>query len=120
MFRLKLLVSKMNLLFKVIDDLLIVNHRKMFLEFMKKLLKKDLLIIDEMGFLSLKPEYSSLSFQLINEFYEYILIVLTSNNPFNEWGNTFGDQVITSAIPDRLLHHAEPVIINGWRQLQNE
>jgi DNA replication protein DnaC len=110
----------MDLFFKVIDDLLIVNHRKTLAEFMKKLLKKELLIIDEMGFLSLKPEHYSLSFQLINEFYEYRSIVLKSDKLFNEWGTTFGDQVITSAIPDRLLHHAEPVIMAGDSYKMND
>ena len=63
-----------------------------------------------MGFLPLKPEHSSLFFQLVNEFYEYRSIVLTSNKLFNEWGSTFGDQVIATAILDRLLHHTESVI----------
>ena len=97
----------------LIDDLLIANHQKTLADFMKKLLKKDMLIIDEMGFLPLKPEHSSLFFQLINEFYEYRSIILTSNKLFNEWGSTFGDQVIATAILDRLLHHAEPVIMAG-------
>ncbi len=66
-----------------------------------------------MGFLPLKPEHSSLFFQLINEFYEFRSIILTSNKLFNEWGSTFGDQVIATAILDRLLHHAEPVVMAG-------
>lgn len=97
----------------LIDDLLIANYQKTLSVFMKKLLKKDMLIIDEMGFLPLKPEHSNLFFQLINEFYEYRSIILTSNKLFNEWGSTFGDQVIATAILDRLLHHAEPVILAG-------
>jgi DNA replication protein DnaC len=98
---------------ELIDDLLIANHQKNLPEFLKKLLKKNLLIIDEMGFLPLKPEHSSLFFQLINEFYEYRSIILTSNKLFNEWGSTFGDHVIATAILDRLLHHAEPVVMAG-------
>ena len=97
----------------LIDDLLIANYQNTLPLFMKKLLKKDMLVIDEMGFLPLKPEHASLFFQLINEFYEYRSVILTSNKLFNEWGSTFGDQVIATAILDRLLHHAEPIIMAG-------
>ena len=97
----------------LIDAMVIANHQGNFPQFLKTLLKKDLLVIDEMGFLPLKPEHSSLFFQLINEFYEFRSIILTSNKLFNEWGSTFGDQVIATAILDRLLHHAEPVVMAG-------
>jgi DNA replication protein DnaC len=97
----------------LIDVMVIANHQGNFPQFLKTLLKKDLLVIDEMGFLPLKPEHSSLFFQLINEFYEFRSIILTSNKLFNEWGSTFGDQVIATAILDRLLHHAEPVVMAG-------
>ena len=62
----------------------------------------------------MKPEHSSLFFQLIIEFYEFRSIILTLNKLFNEWGSTFGDQVIATVILDRLLHHAEPVIVAGY------
>ncbi len=39
--------------------------------------------------------------------------MITSNKLFNEWGTTFGDDVITSAILDRILHHSETIIMTG-------
>jgi DNA replication protein DnaC len=97
----------------LIDEMVIANHQGSIQLFLKTLLRRDLLVIDEMGFLPLKSEHSSLFFQLINEFYEFRSIILTSNKLFNEWGSTFGDQVIASAILDRLLHHAEPIVLAG-------
>ncbi len=52
-------------------------------------------------------------FQLVNRCYEYRSLVITSNKLFNEWGVYFGDSTIATAILDRLLHHAEAVVING-------
>lgn len=45
--------------------------------------------------------------------YEKGSIILTSNKTFSEWGQVFGDEVLATAILDRLLHHCEVVAING-------
>ena len=57
-------------------------------------------------------EYS-LFFQLISKRYEKSSTIITSNKPFEEWGEIFGDDVIASAILDRLLHHSYPFLIQG-------
>lgn len=73
----------------------------------------DLLIIDELGYLSLSKQTSRLFFQMISKRYEKGSIIVTSNKPFEEWGEIFNDDTVASAILDRLLHHSYPFLING-------
>jgi DNA replication protein DnaC len=79
------------------------------------IIHKKLLIIDEMGYLSLDPTQSSLLFQVIGQRYDRNLAtVLTSNKSFTEWGQIFGgDNVLASAVLDRLLHRSTVVNIRG-------
>lgn len=74
-----------------------------------------LLVIDEMGYLTLDTTQASLLFQVICKRYEKgQSIVLTSNKPFGEWGQIFGgDAVMASAALDRLLHRATVINIRG-------
>lgn len=73
----------------------------------------DLLIIDELGYLSLSKQTSRLFFQLISKRYEKGSVIVTSNKPFEEWGEIFNDDTVAAAILDRLLHHSYPFLING-------
>jgi DNA replication protein DnaC len=52
-------------------------------------------------------------FQLVSRRYERGSIVLTSNKAFSEWGQVFADEVLATAILDRLLHHCDVISING-------
>jgi DNA replication protein DnaC len=73
----------------------------------------DLLILDELGYLTMDPRRANLFFQLISRRYEHGSIILTGNKPFEEWGSIFGDDVIASAVIDRLIHHAHIIPISG-------
>lgn len=97
----------------LIDEMLIAAYENKFREWLKKITKIDLLIIDEIGYLPIKAASSNLFFQLINELYEFRSVIITSNKMFQEWGSSFGDNVITSAILDRLLHHCETIVMEG-------
>jgi len=97
----------------LMEEMIICEAEKKFEEYLKKLLKYDLIIIDELGYLPLKPVYGNMFFQLINQCYEYRSIMITSNKLFNEWGVFFGNQTIATAILDRILHHSESIILNG-------
>jgi DNA replication protein DnaC len=77
------------------------------------LLRIDLLIIDELGYLSLNNQTAKLLFQLVSKRYEKGSIIVTTNKPFEQWGEIFTDDVIAAAILDRLLHHSYPFFING-------
>ena len=71
------------------------------------------LILDEIGYLPMTREEASLFFRLINRRYERACTLLTSNKSFMDWGEVFGDQVIATAILDRLLHHSTTLNIKG-------
>lgn len=71
------------------------------------------LILDELGYLPLGREDASLLFRLIQRRYEKASLILTSNKSFIDWGEIFGDQVLATAILDRLLHHATTLNIKG-------
>ena len=85
---------------------------------MKKELKKytrpAFLILDELGFLPIDKAGADLLFQVISLRYEQGALVITSNRAFKDWSEIFNnDSTLTSAILDRLLHHAETVVIEG-------
>lgn len=80
----------------------------------KKFLKPSLLCIDEVGYLPIDKLGADLLFQVISERYERGSIVLTTNQPYKSWAKIFnGDATLTSAVLDRLLHHADTVLIEG-------
>ncbi len=82
-------------------------------ERMTLLVKPKLLILDEMGYLALDPFAATCLFQLVSERYEKGAIVLTSNKSYGDWGSIFADNVIASAILDRLLPHSTTINIKG-------
>ena len=71
------------------------------------------LVLDEIGYLPMTRKEVSLFFRLINRHYERATTILTSNKSFMDWGEVFGDQVIATAILDRLLHHSTTLNIKG-------
>ncbi len=84
--------------------------------FAKKLqtyLKPSVLVCDEVGYLPLDRRQANMVFQLVSRRYERGSIIVTSNKAFGEWGSILGDDVLASAILDRLLHHCEVITING-------
>lgn len=80
---------------------------------MSHLRKCRLLILDEIGYQSLDRQATTGLFQLISERYERASVILTSNKSYGEWGTIFQDNVIASAILDRLLHHSHTINIKG-------
>jgi DNA replication protein DnaC len=81
---------------------------------LKKYTKPALLILDELGYLPIDKAGADLLFQVISLRYEQGAIIITSNWAFKEWPKIFNqDSTLTAAILDRLLHHAETVIIEG-------
>ena len=72
-----------------------------------------LLIVDEIGYVTIDGGGANLFFQLVNARYEKGAMILTSNRGFAEWGELFGDPVVATALLDRLLHHAVVIHIEG-------
>jgi DNA replication protein DnaC len=80
---------------------------------MRVYLAPKVLIIDEMGYLPLDDLGATIFFQLVSARYERGSIILTSNKSYGDWDSIFGDQIIATAILDRLLHHSTTINIRG-------
>jgi DNA replication protein DnaC len=80
---------------------------------LRRYIVPSLLVIDEVGYAKLSPEQARHFFELVTARYEHGSIILTSNTSFTQWGNLLGDEVLATALLDRLLHHAEVIPING-------
>jgi DNA replication protein DnaC len=80
----------------------------------QRYLKPALLIIDELGYLPIDKLGADLLFQIISQRYERAPVVITANRAYKRWSQIFNnDSTLTSAILDRVLHHAETVVIEG-------
>jgi len=81
---------------------------------LKKYLRPNILVLDELGYLPIDKKGADLLFQVISQRYEHGSIILSTNKPFKKWPEIFNnDSTLTSAVLDRLLHHAETVTITG-------
>jgi len=79
----------------------------------RRLMKSDLVIIDEIGYTPIEKREANLFFNLISELYEKVPFVVTSNKSFDAWAEMMGDPVMTTALLDRLLHHAKVFTLDG-------
>lgn len=98
---------------ELINELIAARASNTLADYLERISRIELLIIDEIGYLNIQKESASLFFRLISKRYEKSSTIITSNKPFEEWADVFGDEVIASAILDRLLHHSYPFLING-------
>jgi len=78
-----------------------------------RILKADLIIIDEIGYTPIERKEANLFFNLISELYEKASVIITSNKIFDEWAEMMGDEVMTVAMLDRLLHHSKVFNLSG-------
>lgn len=79
---------------------------------LKRIMESDLVIIDDLMYMAMDQREANLFFHLINGLYERSSIILTSNKGPDQWGELMGDQGITTAILDRLLHRVEVIHLN--------
>jgi len=96
-----------------INQLNAASSDNTFIKCMKLYTGPRLLIVDELGYLPIDKQGAHLLFQIISQRYERGSIILTCNRAFKEWGEIFHDNVIASAVIDRLIHHSTVVQING-------
>jgi DNA replication protein DnaC len=74
----------------------------------------DFLVVDELGYMPMDSRRANLFFQLVSARYERGSIGISTNKPFDQWGQVFGgDDVIAAAILDRLLHHSHILATMG-------
>lgn len=79
----------------------------------QRIIKSDLLIIDEIGYTPISRAEANLFFTLVSEMYEKSSLIITSNKNFEGWAEMMGDDVLTTALLDRLLHHAHIYNLDG-------
>ncbi|VEN74120.1 conserved hypothetical protein [Candidatus Desulfarcum epimagneticum] len=98
----------------VINNLSAAKNTGRLKEELKKYCKPKLLILDELGYLPVDHAGAKLLFQIISERYETSSTIITTNKAFKDWSEIFNnDSTLASAILDRLLHHAETILIEG-------
>jgi DNA replication protein DnaC len=82
-------------------------------KFIHDLLKAQLLIIDEWGYVPIDKEGAQLLFKVISDSYETRSLVITTNLEFSKWGAVFTDDQMAAAMIDRLAHHGHLVLFEG-------
>jgi DNA replication protein DnaC len=76
-------------------------------------MKAHVLVIDEIGYTPIDRKEANLFFNLVSELYERTSIIITSNKGFDEWAEMMGDEIMTTAMLDRLLHHVRIFSMDG-------
>lgn len=89
------------------------NNKGMLNSLLTSLKRVDLIVVDEIGFVPLHRESAELLFQLISDCYERRSLIITSNLEFSQWNTVFGDNRLTAALIDRLIHHSHIVVFSG-------
>ncbi len=79
----------------------------------RRIMKSSLIVIDEIGYTPIERREANLFFNVISETYEKLSLIVTSNKSFESWAEMMGDSVMTTAMLDRLLHHARVFTLDG-------
>jgi len=97
----------------LINDLKEAKNELRLSKLEKKFRKIDLVIIDELGYISFDEEGAELLFQFLALRYEHKATIITTNLTFSDWIHVFHDKAITAAILDRITHHAMILNMSG-------
>jgi DNA replication protein DnaC len=97
----------------LIDDLYASLADRTTPKLINHLCRYDLLLIDELGYLTLKPEQVNAFFKLIGERYGRKSTLITTNLDYPEWYDLFQRKTLVDALVDRLIHHCVTIRING-------
>lgn len=98
---------------QVANAVLSATTRSQIAALIEPLVKCDLLILDEFGYLSMEPQVGPVLYEIISGRYEKGATVITSNKSLTNWGDLVSDSALMMAIIDRLLHHGEVFYLRG-------
>jgi DNA replication protein DnaC len=82
-------------------------------EELERLRRIPFVCVDEVGYIPFDPEAAALFFSLVSSRYERASLIMSSNKTFSAWAEIFGDAVAVAAMVDRLVHHAEIIVLKG-------
>ena len=97
----------------LVNELLEAKRSGRLTVLMRQIKRIDLLILDELGYITFDLEGAELLFQILAARYEVLSTVITTNLPFSEWVKVFHDKTLTAALLDRITHRAMVVNMNG-------
>jgi DNA replication protein DnaC len=97
----------------LINEMVEARNENRLSAYIRQFKKIDLLIIDELGYVTFDQAGAELLFQLLATRYETMSTSITSNLGFSEWVKVFHDKTLTAAILDRIIHHAMILNMNG-------
>jgi DNA replication protein DnaC len=80
---------------------------------LNRLARADVLVIDEMGYLNLRPEQTNIFFKLMEERYSQRPTIITTNLDYPEWANFLGNKALVEALLNRLRHRCHIIRIDG-------
>jgi DNA replication protein DnaC len=80
---------------------------------LERLRRIPLVVVDEVGYIPFDPEAAALFFALVSSRYEQASMIVNSDKTFSAWAEIFGDPVAVAAMVDRLVHHAEVLVLKG-------
>jgi DNA replication protein DnaC len=98
---------------RLLADLHAARANGSYPRWLARVLTVDLLVLDDFGLQPLSPQATQDIYEIISERYERGSLIITSNRAFEEWAETFGNELLASAALDRLTHHAHTLVIRG-------
>lgn len=107
---------------RLLNDLYAARASGSHTRLLNRLLRCDLLVLDDFGLQALSPQAVQDLYEIITERYERGSLIVTSNRAFEEWPEVFNNDLLASAALDRLTHHTHMLVIRGdsFRQLHRK
>jgi DNA replication protein DnaC len=99
--------------FRMFDEMYASLADRSTRQLLKRLARLDVLLIDEFGYLTLKPEQSNIFFKLMEERYHCHSTIITTNLVYDEWHNFLGNKSMVDALLSRVRHYCHTVTIDG-------